>query len=159
MKTSEYLSRRINELFLNGKWIANTNYKDCLQNSDWKIATNTSISKNSIALLAQHVHYYLKGVKDALEGKPLTVKDKYSFLFEDIKSQEQWDSFLQLFWDDAKEFAQVIEQMTEKKLNETFVKEIYGSNQRNVDAIIEHAYYHLGQIVLVKNALNKSNSL
>lgn len=156
MNTSQYLAHRIRELFLNGTWIANTNYKTCLETLPWQLALN-KYPNNSIAELAQHVHYYLKGVMDVLKGGPLLVKDKYSFQFDEIKSQEQWETFLKLFWKDAEEFAQIIEQLSEEKLNETFVKKDYGSYQRNIDAIIEHAYYHLGQIALIKKCIEKEN--
>ena len=43
--------------------------------------------------------------------------------------------------------------MTEEKLNEHFVDEKYGNYQRNIDAMIEHSYYHLGQIVMIKKML------
>jgi hypothetical protein len=44
--------------------------------------------------------------------------------------------------------------MPEEKLNQVFVDEKYGTYQRNIDAMIEHAYYHLGQIVLIKKMIN-----
>lgn len=44
--------------------------------------------------------------------------------------------------------------MEETKLNAYFVEEKYGSYYRNIDAMIEHSYYHLGQIVLINKILN-----
>jgi hypothetical protein len=43
--------------------------------------------------------------------------------------------------------------MPNDKLDSVFVYEKYGSYRRNIDAIIEHAYYHLGQIVLIKKMI------
>ena len=43
--------------------------------------------------------------------------------------------------------------MPEEKLQEVFTNEEYGTYYRNIDAMIEHAYYHLGQIELVKKCL------
>ena len=45
----------------------------------------------------------------------------------------------------------MIEQLPEEKLYLSFVDEQYGTYQLNINAMIEHAYYHLGQIVLIKN--------
>ena len=39
MTKSEQLANRLREVILNGTWIANTNFKDQLENLDWKIAT------------------------------------------------------------------------------------------------------------------------
>lgn len=41
----------------------------------------------------------------------------------------------------------------EEKLKEAFVEEKYGTYQRNLEGMIEHSYYHLGQIVLIKELL------
>lgn len=40
--------------------------------------------------------------------------------------------------------------MDSAKLDEPFVDEKYGSYLRNIEGVIEHSYYHLGQVVLVK---------
>ncbi|MEG1022142.1 MAG: hypothetical protein RSE50_11550 [Myroides sp.] len=43
--------------------------------------------------------------------------------------------------------------MRDEKLDSVFVDEKYGSYRRNIEAMIEHSYYHLGQIVLIKKML------
>lgn len=135
---------------LNGTWVANTNYKDQLSELNWEIAITQYGSLNTIAVLAQHIHYYISGVKNVFKGGSLEIKDKYSFDFPPIASQNEWESFLAGFWNDAEEFASLIEQMPEEKLGEVFVDAKYGTYQRNIDGMIEHCYYHLGQIVLLK---------
>ena len=150
MKTSFEIAKRFREVILNGTWVANTNYKHQLTGLDWKIATAKFQSLNTIAILAQHIHYYINGVKNVFKGGSLDIKDKYSFDFPPMHSQDDWENFLTRFWNDAEEFASLIEQMPEEKLNEKFVDEKYGTYQRNIDGMIEHSYYHLGQIVLLK---------
>jgi hypothetical protein len=73
-----------------------------------------------------------------------------------MESQQDWENFLTKFWKDTEEFASLIEQMPDEKLNTVFVDAKYGTYQRNIDAMIEHSYYHLGQIVLIKKALLKN---
>ena len=150
MKTTFEIAKRFREVILNGTWVANTNYKHQLTGLDWKIATAKFQSLNTIAVLAQHIHYYINGVKNVFKGGSLDIKDKYSFDFPPMHSQDDWENFLTRFWNDAEEFASLIEQMPEEKLNEKFVDEKYGTYQRNIDGMIEHSYYHLGQIVLLK---------
>lgn len=41
----------------------------------------------------------------------------------------------------------------DEKLDSTFAGENYGIYQRNIEGIIEHSYYHLGQIVLTKKII------
>lgn len=142
------------EVILNGTWIANTNFKNELSKINWKIAIKKSENLNSIAVLAQHIHYYIKGIKNVFLGGRLEISDKYSFDFPEIQSEEEWLNFLAEFWKDSEELALLIETMEETKLNAYFVEEKYGSYYRNIDAMIEHSYYHLGQIVLINKILN-----
>ena len=152
METSQIASR-FREVILNGTWIANTNYKDQLINLNWEIAIAKINSLNSIAVLAQHIHYYINGVNNVFKGGTLDIKDKYSFSFPAINSQTEWEAFLNRFWCDAEEFALLIEQMPDEKLKQVFVDEKYGTYQRNIEAMIEHSYYHLGQIILIKKLI------
>ncbi|MFB2118655.1 DUF1572 domain-containing protein [Parapedobacter sp. 2B3] len=150
MGLSYELARRFREVVLNGTFIANTNYKDQLDGLDWKLATKELGNLNSIATLSQHIHYYVKGVKNAFKEETLTISDKYSFDFPAITSSDQWGAFLSVFWSDSEEFAQIIEQMPEERLQEIFIVEKYGTYLLNIESMIEHCYYHLGQIVLLK---------
>ena len=148
------LANRFREVILNGTWIANTNFKNELSKINWKIAIKKSENLNSIAALAQHIHYYIKGIKNVFLGGRLEISDKYSFDFPEIQSEQEWLNFLVEFWKDSEELALLIETMEETKLNAYFVEEKYGSYYRNIDAMIEHSYYHLGQIVLINKILN-----
>lgn len=156
MSSPTKLANRFREVILNGTWIANTNFKNELDDLDWEIATAKFQNLNTIAILAQHIHYYINGVKNVFLCGHLEISDKYSFDFPDINSQQEWKNFLVKFWNDSTEFAQLIENLDKEKLNEPFVDEKYGTYLRNIDAMIEHSYYHLGQIVLIKKIIQNS---
>lgn len=154
MKSTTEIANRFREIILNGTWVANTNYKDQLENLDWKIAVTPIQNLNTIAILAQHIHYYINGINQVFKGGTLDIKDKFSFDFPPIQSQEEWETFLNKFWKASEEFAYLVEQMPDEKLDEGFVDIKYGSYRRNIDCMIEHSYYHLGQIVLIKKLLS-----
>ena len=143
------LSKRFREVLLDGTWVANTNYKNQLAGMEWETATTRIQSLNTIAVLAQHIHYYIQGINNVFNGGTLDIKDKFSFDFPEIGSQLEWDNFLLRFWSDCEQFAARVEQLSEEQLSQAFTDEKYGDYQRNIDAMIEHAYYHLGQIVLI----------
>jgi hypothetical protein len=63
---------------------------------------------------------------------------------------------LEKLWADVETMALLVEQLSDQQLQEVFVKEQYGTYQRNLDALIEHGYYHLGQVVLIRKLLTKS---
>jgi hypothetical protein len=153
MSSASQLAKRFREVLLDGLWIANTNFKDKLSDVTWEQATAKIDSLNTIAMLTFHIHYYIAGIVNVLEGGKLEIKDQFSFDLPPIESAEQWETLLNKLWTDSEKFASLIEQIPDSKLDEVFVDEKYGTYRRNMDGMIEHAYYHLGQITLIKKML------
>ncbi|WP_419869173.1 DUF1572 domain-containing protein [Chryseobacterium sp. CT-SW4] len=154
MSSTLQLAKRFREILLDGDWIANTNFKEQLSDVIWKQATEKIGSLNTIAMLTFHIHYYIAGIVNVLEGGELEIRDQYSFDLPPVESQEQWERLLNQLWNDAEKFAYLLEQMPEFRLDEIFTDEKYGTYRRNIDGMIEHSYYHLGQISLIKKLLN-----
>jgi len=154
MSTTSQLAKRFREVLLEGLWIANTNFKDQLKDVTWEQATTKVGSLNTIGMLVFHIDYYIAGLMNVFEGGSLEIKDKYSFDLPPIESKEQWEALLNKLWTDSEKFAVLLEQMPDSKMNEVFVDEKYGTYLRNIDGTIEHAYYHLGQITLIKKLLS-----
>lgn len=154
MKATKQIADRFREVILNGLWIANTNFKDQLLGVNWQQATTQVGSLNTIALLTFHIDYYIAGIVNVLRGGSLDIRDKYSFDLPPIQSQEDWNQLRDKLWADAQAFAELVEQMPDEQLDAVFVDEKYGSYRRNIDAMIEHSYYHLGQVVLIRKLLS-----
>ena len=148
MSQAAALAQRLQEVILEGTWIANTNFKKELDNTALDDVSIQIKTYNTVAVLAQHIHYYIAGVKQVFLGGELSISDKFSFDFEPMLSDEAWQNFLALFWKDTEELVNLIKTLTDEQLDAIFVKEAYGSYKRNIEALIEHSYYHLGQIVL-----------
>lgn len=157
MTTPTQLANRLREVILNGTWIANTNYKQELENLDWEIATAKVQEINTVSILAQHIHYYIKGINNVFINGKLEIRDKYSFNFPEIQSKYEWKQFLNTFWVDTERLAVFIEQLSEEQLSQDFVNKKYGTYLRNINGMIEHCYYHLGQIILIKKMLTTPN--
>jgi uncharacterized damage-inducible protein DinB len=155
MKNTLEIANRFREIILNGTWVANTNYKHQLENLDWKIAVTPIKNLNTISVLAQHIHYYINGINNVFKGGTLDIKDKFSFDFPEINSQTEWETFLSKFWNETETFVSFVEKMSDEQLDQVFVDEKYGTYNRNIEAMIEHSYYHLGQIVLIKKLLTE----
>ncbi|TSE06634.1 DUF1572 domain-containing protein [Aquimarina algiphila] len=153
MKRTKEIANRFREVILNGVWVANTNYKDQLSDVTWEQASKKIGSLNTIFMLTFHINYYIAGVLNVLEGGALEIRDKYSFDCSGIESQKDWEELLNTMWSNAEKFANAIELMPDQKLDEVFVDKKYGTYQRNIDGMIEHSYYHLGQITLIKKML------
>ncbi|MCB2092400.1 MAG: DinB family protein [Alphaproteobacteria bacterium] len=153
MTPSAQLANRFREVILNGRWVANTNFKAQLSGVSWEQATRKVGSLNTIAALTFHIHYYIAGILKVFEGGALDIRDKYSFDMPPIQSQQDWDKLRDSLWRDAERFADLVEQMPEARLQAIFVDEKYGAYQRNIDGMIEHSYYHLGQVSLIRKLL------
>jgi uncharacterized damage-inducible protein DinB len=153
MTKTQYLADRLREVLLNGKWIANTNFKEQLLSITWEQAITKVENLNTIALLTFHINYYLKGLLDVFQGGKLDIRDQYSFDLPEIRSANDWTSLLNDFLTNAELFAQQVEQMEESLLEQPFVDEKYGSYWRNIEGVIEHSYYHLGQVSLIRKMI------
>lgn len=153
MDFCNYLANRLKEVLSDGKWVTGTNFKEQILDLDWKIATKKVHNLNSIADLTFHISYYLAGVSKVLQGGSLDIKDKYSFDYPTITSEQDWKKLVNKFSSDSSLFVDLVERMTSDKLFEPFTNEKYGTYYRNIDVMIEHTYYHLGQILLIKKVI------
>lgn len=153
MENSAQLANRFREVTLNGKWIAYTNFKEQLTDVTLFDANKKVADLNTIALLTFHINYFVAGVLNVFEGGNLEIKDALSFDMPKLTSEAEWNTLKQELFDNSEKFANYIESFSDKKLNSVFVDEKYGTYRRNIEAMIEHSYYHLGQIVLIKKLL------
>lgn len=157
MSRNSILANRLREVFLNGHWIANTNYKEQIQSVDWQQATCKVHQMNTIASLTYHINYYLKGLLDAFKTGRLEIHDKYSFLLDEITSASDWEKLVADFLNNASMFSNAIEDMDDHQFDLPFVDKKYGTLLRNIEGVIEHSYYHLGQISLIKKIITQTH--
>ena len=158
MQRNTLLAKRLREVFINGQWIANTNYQEQIEDVPWDLANIKIHDLNSIALLTFHINYYLKGLIQVLNGGALEINDRYSFDMPQINSEKDWDDLKTQFINNAEVFCNKVAELDDALFEKSFVDEKYGTYLRNIEAVIEHSYYHLGQIVLIKKMiLNEKN--
>ena len=155
METGLQLANRFREVMLNGKWIAYNNWKEQLSDVHWQLATEKLLSFNTLAELTFHINYYVAGINEFFETETLTISDKYSFDCHAILSEADWLELQSNLFKNCNTFAMYVENTGLKNLESVFANEKYGSYRRNIEAMIEHAYYHLGQVVLIKKELVK----
>ena len=153
MKITEQIAKSLRHVHFGGNW-TESNFKDQLSGVTWQMATTTVHTFNTIAVLTYHTYYYIDRVLKVLQGGTLDASDASSFEHPPMKSEEDWQRFLDKVWADAETFATLIEQLPGSKLEEIFVNDKYGTYYRNLTGIIEHHHYHLGQIILIKKLLS-----
>lgn len=153
MTQGQQLAKRFEEALLNGKWVTNTNYKELLSDVTYNEAATSYLGLNSIGLLTFHINYYVLGVLEVLKGGELGIRDAYSFDMPPLENEKDWNTLRENFIDNAGEFKEHLSRLSEEVIEQPFVDDKYGNYNRNMNGMIEHCYYHLGQIVLIKKLL------
>jgi len=148
------IANRLREVLLDGHWIANTNFKEQILSVNWEQATQKIGNLNTIAALTFHINYYLNGLLHVFDGGKLEISDKYSFDVPQIQSEMDWQTLVNSFLNNSEKFVNQVEQIPNGLLDQPFVDEKYGSYLRNIEGVIEHSYYHLGQVSLIKKMIS-----
>ena len=156
MTRCKYLAGRLQEVLLDGQWIANTNYTSQIESLTWEQAAQKVEDLNTIYVLTFHINYYLRGILNVFDGGELEIRDKYSFDAPELKAEEEWQKLVKEFITNSENFVHHVLQMDDSKLDENFVDPKYGTYLRNIEGVIEHAYYHLGQVSLIKKLIDSN---
>ncbi len=156
MKTSKHIAKHLREIYFGGNWTCSS-LKTQLSDVSLLEAKQIVYNLNSILTLTHHIHYYILAVTQVLKGHKLIAKDELSFNHPSIESEQQWNTYLENIWKEAEVFADLIEQLPDAILETNFTDEKYGIYYRNLQGIIEHSHYHLGQISLLKKIIKSKN--
>lgn len=155
MSHSEHIAKHIHNAHFGGNW-TDVNLRDTLEDVTWEQATHKIEGYNTIAALSFHIHYFVEAQLKVLEGGPLDAHDKFSFDVPDIASQEAWNDMRDTMWANVERFVSLVKNLPDSTIWETFVDPKYGTYYSNLQGLIEHTHYHLGQIVIVKKILRSS---
>ena len=150
----KHLAKHLRDVHFGGNWTS-VNLKETLSDITWQQAITKVHSFNTIATLVYHTNYYTAAVTEVLKGNALNAKDALSFDHPPISNEEDWQQMLDKMWADATAFAALIEKLSEEQLWTDFTDAKYGNYYRNLQGIIEHIHYHLGQMVLIKKLLKE----
>lgn len=149
---SKQIAKHLRGVYFGGNW-ADNNLKTHLTAVTFAEAITPVFGLNTIATLAYHMTYYVREVAKVLGGEPLLAKDKLSFELPPMTCQADWEAFLTEIWAEAEQFATLIEQLPDEQLLKDFTDAKYGNYYGNLNGIIEHLHYHLGQVVVIRKIL------
>ena len=156
MELMTQIAKHFRDVHFGGNWTS-SNLKDNLEGMTWQQATTQVHSLNTIATLVFHINYYISAVLKVLEGQPLEASDKFSFECPPIRSQEDWEKLKTKALSEAEQFVILLEKLPEQILGEPFTDGKYGTYYRNINGIIEHTHYHLGQIAVIKKIVSEAD--
>lgn len=147
------IAKHLKEVFIGGNWTS-VNLKDTLIDVNIQKANSKVGNLHSIAELVFHIDYFVKAIICVLKSNTLNAHDKFSFDLPAITSEPEWKDFIDVVISDALECSNLIESITDERLDDIFVDIKYGTYERNLLGVIEHTHYHLGQIVILKKMLS-----
>jgi uncharacterized damage-inducible protein DinB len=154
MKIAELIATHLQEAFAGNNW-SDVNVKDTLDGITFPEAvTVTRASSNTIAALLYHMTFYNRAIKQRLQGIEPETSAANGFDLQPLTSEYDWEQLKKNAFDTVNELANAIRNFPDEKLPEenpvgkgSFYKKLHG--------VIEHNYYHLGQIVILKNLIKK----
>lgn len=149
------IAQQFRDLYFEGDWVAK-GLKTQLKDVDFNEATTSLGTHNTIAVLVFHIHYYISGVYQVLQGGALDIKDKYSFDIPELRDESDWKAMCQKVFEEGELFARAVENISDEDLVAPFVDPKYGNNYRNIHAMLQHVSYHLGQIGILKKLIRSS---
>ncbi len=155
MTITSQIAKHLREVHVGGNWTS-SNLKENLADLSWKEATTKMGDHNSIAALVFHMNYFVRAVLMVMKGDPLNAHDKHSFDLPSINNETDWQQLVSRSLADAEALAKLIETMPDVKLGNIFAMEKYGNYYRNLQGLIEHTHYHLGQIATLKKMIRSA---
>lgn len=153
METSTLLSSHLKQ-YLNGANLTGVYLKELLDDITHKEATHQIGDLNTIALLTFHINYYIEALIKVLQGGSLEAKDSLSFTMKPLKDEEEWVTLRQNIYENIILFSDLVKTLSQENLKQVFVKDMYGTYERNIQGLLEHSHYHMGQIAILKKLIH-----
>jgi uncharacterized damage-inducible protein DinB len=152
MKITHEIAAHIRDCFDGENW-TDVNICDTLKDVSWQQAQqHTPASQNTIASLLHHIYYWNGIMMQRIEGINPSVPDSNGFNIGELKNENDWNALKEKTQQSFKQLANAVENFPEEKLFETSPAG-RSSYYKNFQGIVEHAHYHLGQIVILKKLL------
>jgi uncharacterized damage-inducible protein DinB len=152
MNIAEQLAENLLSVFEGGNW-TEVSIADVLSDISYVEANaKTAASKNSIAGLVHHLMYWNGVILQRIQDHDLEIPEANGFDVEVLASEKDWQSLIAQTKHSFTELAKAIKLFPADRLNHptNFGKSTF---RKNLFGIVEHAYYHLGQIVMIKKLI------
>jgi hypothetical protein len=149
MSTTKLLAKHFKEVYFGGNWTS-SNLKETLDDITVDEANFKIADFNTILCLSYHIHYFVVVQTTFLKGLEVKASDKLSFNHPEINDEIEWQEYKNKLLNEAAELIQLLEKLDDDILLFDFIAPQYGNYFRNINGLIEHTHYHLGQINLIK---------
>lgn len=154
MQITDIIAAHIKECFEGENWTG-VNIADTLKDVNRQQAQqHTSASQNTIASLLYHLYYWNGIIMQRINGNNPSIPDSNGFDVSELKNENEWIELKEKTHQSFIQLANAVENFPEEKLNETYAAG-KSSYYKNFQGIVEHAHYHLGQMVMLKKLIKQ----
>jgi len=149
MNITDAIASHITECFEGENWTG-VNISGTLKEVTWQQAQQqTPASQNTIASLLHHLYYWNGIMLQRINGINPPVPEANGFDVDELKNENDWNELKEKTHQSFLQLANAVNNFPEEKLFETSPTG-KSSYYKNFQGIVEHAHYHLGQIVIIK---------
>lgn len=156
MNFSEAISKQVTEAYEGNSW-SDVCVKDIVSDILFSEAVSVTVaSPNSIASILYYIMFYNRAICQRLRGEEPYINDANGFDLSPLQNEDDWKQLVSDAMDTSRALADAIRNFPQEKLFDenpagkgTFYKKFHG--------VIEHNYYHLGQIMILKKLLRSSH--
>lgn len=155
MRLTRNMATHIIEAYEGNSW-SDVCVKEIVQDINFAEAVAiTKASPNSIASLLYHMMFYNNAICQRLRGEEPQVGSANGFDHPPLENENDWQKLVVDAMESARNLSKAMEHFPEEDLfrenpvgKGTFYKKFHG--------VIEHNYYHLGQIMMLKKLIRSS---
>lgn len=114
---------------------------------------HTAGSPNTIASLLHHLCYWNGIMLQRMQGETPVIPEENGYNVPFLNNEAEWNALKNKVHQSFITLAEATKKFPEEMLAGNYAPSIPSTYYRNFHGIIEHAHYHLGQIVILKNLL------
>lgn len=149
MEVRSLIAQHIIDAHEGGNWTGNS-LREALKNVSLTAATaTTKASTNTIASLVHHLTYWNNIMMRRIAGEVVDIPDVNGFDVPLLTTEKEWEVLQQNNLRSAHGLAAAILKDERQDLSDPILPG-YSSAYKNFQGCIEHIYYHLGQITMIK---------
>lgn len=152
MKITNLIAMHIKEVYEGNNW-TDVNIADTIKDINWRQAQQqTTGSSNTIASLLHHLYYWNGILMQRINGINPSIPDANGYDVGELKNENDWNTLKEKTHQSFIQLADAVKTFPEEKLSEPYAAG-KSSYYKNFQGIVEHAHYHLGQMVILKKLL------
>jgi uncharacterized damage-inducible protein DinB len=149
------IAQHLRQVYEGDNW-TDVSIKATIKDIDWKQAQQqTEASPNTIASLLHHLLYWNGIIMQRMKGETPLIPEENGYDVPFLRNEEEWNALKEKTHQSFIGLAAAIKNFPEEKLQDTYSPSIPSTYYRNFQGVVEHAHYHLGQIVILKNLITE----